>query len=77
MPILPTQILPRGAHGLGVLMGFSGAGALLGAIALALKNRVQGTGIVGDGLGGNVWSGARRIRILAPALALLPAHRVH
>src|SRR5882724_11668010 len=45
MPIFADQILHAGAHGLGVLMGFSGAGALLGAIALALKNRVQGLGL--------------------------------
>ena len=45
MPIFADQILHAGAHGLGILMGFSGAGALLGAITLAFKKRVQGLGM--------------------------------
>ena len=45
MPIFADQILHSGAHGLGMLMGFSGGGALLGAIALAMKKRVQGLGM--------------------------------
>jgi MFS family permease len=44
MPVFADQILHVGAHGLGILMGFSGGGALLGAIALAMKKRVQGLG---------------------------------
>jgi MFS family permease len=44
MPIFADQILHSGAHGLGILMGFSGGGALFGAIALAMKKRVKGLG---------------------------------
>jgi len=45
MPLFADQILHAGAHGLGILMGFSGGGALLGAITLAMKKRVQGLGM--------------------------------
>jgi MFS family permease len=45
MPIFADEILHAGAHGLGTLMGFSGIGALMGAIALAAKKRVQGLGM--------------------------------
>src|SRR5947199_5747480 len=44
MPIFADQIFHAGAHGLGILMGFSGGGALLGAITLAFKKRVKGLG---------------------------------
>jgi MFS family permease len=44
MPIFADQILHAGAQGLGTLMGFSGVGALCGAIALLLKKRLAGLG---------------------------------
>jgi MFS family permease len=44
MPVFADQILHTGAHGLGILMGFSGCGALFGAITLAMKKRVKGLG---------------------------------
>jgi MFS family permease len=44
MPIFADQIFHAGAHGLGILMGFSGGGALIGAITLAFKKRVKGLG---------------------------------
>src|SRR3954471_12342608 len=44
MPVFADQILHAGAHGLGILMGFSGCGALFGAITLAMKKRVKGLG---------------------------------
>lgn len=46
MPIFADQILHRGAHGLGVLMGSSGVGALLGALTLAVRRGVHGLGRV-------------------------------
>lgn len=44
MPIFADQILHGGPRGLGVLMGASGIGALLGALTLAARKRVQGLG---------------------------------
>ncbi len=44
MPIFADQILHSGARGLGILMGFSGAGALIGALALAAKSGLRGLG---------------------------------
>src|SRR3954452_17396545 len=44
MPVFADQILHAGAHGLGILMGFSGCGALFGAVTLAMKKRVKGLG---------------------------------
>jgi MFS family permease len=44
MPIFAQQILHSGARGLGILMGCSGAGALLGSIALAMRSSVKGLG---------------------------------
>ncbi|MGC2267616.1 MAG: MFS transporter, partial [Candidatus Acidiferrales bacterium] len=46
MPIFADQILHRGAHGLGILMGSSGVGALLGALTLAVRRGVHGLGRV-------------------------------
>ena len=42
MPIFADQILNGGAKALGLLMGFSGVGALLGAIALAGRQSIRG-----------------------------------
>ena len=44
MPIFADQILNGGARGLGILMGFSGIGALLGAVTLAGRDGVRGLG---------------------------------
>jgi MFS family permease len=45
MPIFADQILHSGARGLGILMGASGGGALIGALALASRRDVRGLGI--------------------------------
>jgi MFS family permease len=44
MPIFADRILHGGARGLGILMGFTGVGALMGAITLALRKGVKGLG---------------------------------
>ena len=44
MPIFADQVLHTGARGLGVLMGASGFGALLGALVLASRREVRGLG---------------------------------
>lgn len=44
MPVFAENILHAGARGLGILMGASGAGALLGSIALAMRSSVKGLG---------------------------------
>jgi MFS family permease len=46
MPIFADRVLHRGAHGLGILMGSTGIGALLGALTLAIRRGVQGLGRV-------------------------------
>ena len=42
MPVFAERILGVGARGLGILMGASGAGALLGAVALVLRKQLRG-----------------------------------
>lgn len=44
MPIFADQILHGGPKGLGLLMGASGFGALIGALALAAKRGIRGLG---------------------------------
>ena len=44
MPIFADQILHGGAKGLGILMGSTGVGALLGALTLAFREGVKGLG---------------------------------
>lgn len=44
MPVFADRIFHSGARGLGILMGFSGAGALIGALALATRQGVIGLG---------------------------------
>jgi len=44
MPIFADEVLKGGARGLGILMGFSGMGALLGAIVLAGRQGIRGLG---------------------------------
>ncbi len=53
MPIFADQILHGGAKALGLLMGTSGAGALAGALSLALRRSPRGLGrwIAGSAMG--------------------------
>jgi MFS family permease len=44
MPIFADKIFHAGARGLGILMGFSGLGALMGALTLATRREVRGLG---------------------------------
>ena len=44
MPVFADRIFHSGARGLGILMGFSGIGALIGALALASRREVKGLG---------------------------------
>ncbi len=44
MPIFADRIFHAGARGLGILMGFSGLGALMGALTLATRREVKGLG---------------------------------
>ncbi|MBI4678712.1 MAG: MFS transporter [Elusimicrobia bacterium] len=44
MPIFADRVLHGGARGLGLLMAASGAGALIGALALAVRENTQGMG---------------------------------
>jgi MFS family permease len=44
MPVFADRILHGGAKGLGILMGFTGIGALFGALTLAMRSGVKGLG---------------------------------
>ena len=44
MPVFAEKILHSGARGLGLLMGASGVGALIGSIALAMRRQLRGLG---------------------------------
>jgi MFS family permease len=44
MPVFADRILHGGARGLGILMGSTGIGALLGALTLAVRSGVRGLG---------------------------------
>lgn len=44
MPIFADRVLHGGARGLGILMGTTGVGALLGALTLAMRRGVHGLG---------------------------------
>jgi len=44
MPIFADEVFHRGARGLGILMGASGAGALIGSVMLAMRSSVRGLG---------------------------------
>jgi MFS family permease len=44
MPVFTREILGGGARELGILMGFSGAGALAGAVVLAARRSTRGLG---------------------------------
>lgn len=44
MPVFAEKILHSGARGLGILMGASGAGALIGSLLLAARSSLRGLG---------------------------------
>jgi MFS family permease len=44
MPLFADQIFHSGARGLGILMGASGTGALIGSLMLAMRSTVRGLG---------------------------------
>lgn len=44
MPVFADDIFHAGARGLGLLMGASGAGALIGSVMLAMRSTVRGLG---------------------------------
>jgi MFS family permease len=44
MPVFADRIFHSGARGLGILMGASGSGALIGSILLAMRSSVKGLG---------------------------------
>jgi MFS family permease len=46
LPVYARDILMTGPEGLGILMGFAGAGALTGAVGLAVKGNTSRKGIV-------------------------------
>jgi MFS family permease len=76
MPIVATRVLGGGPHTLGLLMGASGLGALVGALYLASRSSVLGLGriiagsaiVFGIALGAFAWS---HILWLSCALMLL------
>ena len=70
MPIFADQILHRGAHGLGILMGSAGVGALLGALTLAIRRGVHGLGRVVGLRGGGVRSLLDSFRVFEILLAV-------
>jgi len=44
MPVFAEDVLHAGARGLGILMGASGIGALIGSVMLAMRSTVRGLG---------------------------------
>ncbi len=46
LPVYARDILKTGASGLGILMGFAGAGAFTGAVGMALKGNIARRGLV-------------------------------
>ncbi|RJQ18050.1 MAG: MFS transporter [Nitrospiraceae bacterium] len=46
LPVYARDILKTGATGLGILMGFAGAGAFTGAVSLAVRGDVSNKGII-------------------------------
>jgi MFS family permease len=74
MPIFAGNILHGGAHALGFLMGASGVGALIGALALATRRSVVGLGRVvaltaaGFGVGLFAFSNSRWMLLSLPLM---------
>ena len=52
MPIFADQILHGGARALGLLMGATGVGAVMGALTLAMRQGVRGLGRIAAGAAG-------------------------
>ena len=76
MPVFAGTVLHGGPHTLGFLTAASGVGALLGAVALALRKTVLGLGLRIAGSRVCVWNGADSFRVVAKPLAVagLAAH---
>ncbi len=76
MPVFAREILHGGARELGLLMGFSGVGALLGAVVLATRRSVKGLGsfvaFCAGGLGLTLVAFACSHDFLLSALLLVP-----
>jgi MFS family permease len=77
MPVFAHQILGSGAQGLGLLMGATGAGALLGSLRFATRTNVKGMGrqlsiaLAGFGLSLMLFSSSRTLWL--SVLLLMPA----
>jgi MFS family permease len=77
MPVFADKILHGGARGLGILMTFSGVGALCGALSLALRSGLKGLGkwvalaTAGFGLGLILFSFSRNFWLSAAILILV------
>lgn len=76
MPVFAREILGGGARELGLLMGASGVGALLGAAALAMRKSLRGLGsfvtIAAGGLGISLVAFAFSRSLWLSALLLMP-----
>jgi MFS family permease len=76
MPIFADKILHGGARGLGILMGSTGIGALLGALTLAFRQGVKGLGrwvaICCAGFGASLIVFALSHRFWVSVILLLP-----
>ena len=76
MPIFADQILHGGARALGILMGASGVGALLGALTLAVARRRARARPLGRHVGRAAFGVAlMAVRVVAVVLALGAAAR--
>jgi MFS family permease len=77
MPIFADKIFHSGAHGLGVLLGINGAGALCGALVMAAKRGLKGLSawiaiaaiifsisVTGFGMAPNFWSAAALLYVV-------------
>ena len=77
MPVFADKILHGGARALGILMGVTGVGALLGALTLASKTGVKGLGrwvaITCAGFGVSIFLFSFSRMFWLSALLLLPA----
>ncbi len=75
MPVFATDVLHGGAHTLGFLMAASGAGALAGAVTLAMRKTVLGLGkriVIATALSGTALIVFGLSRHLWLSLAVLP-----
>ena len=76
MPVFAENILHSGAWGLGILMGASGVGALVGSIALAMRSSVRGLGtwvaVSAGAFGASLAAFALSRSMVLSAIALVP-----